>query len=135
MRVVRDPIEFPKHSGWVWTRSIGLLYGTGPNGEVASVSRPRMTSPWWVSGPVEGVDYVPVFTSEVDAMRDVALQNIHRMAQELMVSPRELMRLLEEAYELLDNARPHFTDPGLARQWGRDRRKFKDAVISRRGKI
>lgn len=52
--------------------------------------------------------------------------------EEVVKREEPLRELLDEAYELLDHARYDGTDPGLARSWGRRRKRFRDAVLDRR---
>lgn len=69
--------------GWTWTNSIGLMYGTGPDGERETVSRPLMSSPWWTIGdpdPLEGSTshsypdgfFSPIFNRVGEAVRHVS---------------------------------------------------------------
>lgn len=68
--------------GWTWTNTIGLMYGTGPNGERETVCRPLMSSPWWTIGdpdPLAGsTSHVypdgmasPIFRTAAHAVRHV----------------------------------------------------------------
>ena len=74
---VMDPIDMDreqaiKTSKWVWHRSIGLYYGYGPQGQVASVVLPRMTSPWWIIG-YDGSesDVIQIYRTSAAARRAV----------------------------------------------------------------
>lgn len=69
-------------NGWTWTRDIGLWWGVSPTDERHTVSRPVMSSPWWIIGDpdplAENPGYVypdgavtPLFTSSSHAMQHV----------------------------------------------------------------
>lgn len=46
------------------------------------------------------------------------------------MSDDELLDLLRRAETLLADARSSFTDPGLARRWGAERRRVRDAILA-----